>query len=139
MASRVIPVVLVLLTALADAYGLHRVGFYLLVAAVPAAAVAALWSVGEMIEPRTSPTSAAAVRLGGLLSALVLVAVLGAAGARGQATDTSTVPPASASALVTCLALFALQGAVALASSLPRGRYSASSWRANKIPSENVG
>lgn len=118
MASRTLPALLVLAAALADASGLHRLGFYLLIAAVPAAAVAALWSIGDVVETMRTVWADAVVRLQALLSGLVLVLVLVAAAARSQTIDTSTVPPLSASALVACLALFALQGALALAAAL---------------------
>ena len=122
MASRMLPVVFVVATAVADASDLRRAGFYLLVAAVAAAAVAALWSIGELVEPEALGPADAATRLRALLAVLVLVAVLVAAAARGQAADTSTVPVLSATALVTCLALFALQALLALAAALPPGR-----------------
>ena len=139
MSSRVLPAVPVVIAALADVYDLHRLGFYLLVAAVPAAAVSALWSVGDVVEAAQTRSHETSVRLQALLSALVLVCVLVAAAARGQATDASSLPALSASALVTCLGIFALQGAVALAGSVPAIRYNPSSWRANKMPSEKVG
>jgi len=119
MASRSLPVVLVLAAALADGSGLPRLGFYLLIGAVPAAAVAALWSIGELVETVRTVWAEAFVRLQALLSGLVLVFVLVAAAARSQTIDTSTVPPLSASALLACLGLFALQGALALAGALP--------------------
>ena len=111
MIVRVPPAVLVLATALADAYGLHRLGFYLLVAAVPAAAVAALGSFGDAVD---SARHAVVPRLLAVLDALVLVCVLIAAAARGQTANESSVPPLGMSALVTCLALFAIQALVAL-------------------------
>ena len=119
MASRTLPVVLVLTAALADASDLPRLGFYLLIAAVPAAAVASLWSIGEVVEREGTGWADAIVRLQAILSGAVLVLVLVAAAARSQTIDTSTVPPLSASALVACLVVFALQGAVALAAALP--------------------
>src|SRR5207248_7736195 len=65
MARRVLPVGLVVAAAAADGAGVHGFAFYLLLAAVPAAAVAALDAFGELLDDAGS-------RLHALLWAVVL-------------------------------------------------------------------
>lgn len=90
MASRVLPAGLLLATLVADAQGLHDAGFYVLVAAVPAAAVAALSAFGDVVE-RGDVSARLEVILGGLGLVLVLVA----AATRGQGADSSAVTVAA--------------------------------------------
>src|SRR2546429_4353271 len=74
MPRRWIPVALVLVAAAADGVGMHGAAFYALLAAVPAAAVAALEAFGDSLED-------AGARPHALLWAVVLVlTVTGAAG-----------------------------------------------------------
>lgn len=114
MASRALTVGLVLAAVAADAHALHRLGFYLLVAAVPGAAIAALAAFGELVElPGHAPGQALA-RLQALLGGLALALVVVAAAARGHATDGGTVPALAASASLGCLVVFAMQGLAAL-------------------------
>ena len=112
MLGRALSVALVLAAALADARGGHELAFYLLVGAVPTAAIAALSTFGDLVEMPGRASGHAAARLDALLSALALLSVLVAAAARGQATE--GVPPLGASALVACLAVFVAQALVAL-------------------------
>jgi hypothetical protein len=120
MPRRTLPVALVLAAAVADGGGLHLVAFYLVVAAVPAAAAAALTVFGELVQ-RPPGTRLAAARVQSLLGALGLAAVVVAASARANSVDGDGVPPLAASALVACLAAFALQGLVALLAPLRAG------------------
>jgi hypothetical protein len=113
MPRRALPVALVLAAAVADGTPLRVAAPYLLVAAVPAAAVAALTVFGELVE-LPGGTSVAAARAQALLGALGLVAVVVAASARTNAVDGEGLPPLAASAVVACLAAFALQTLVAL-------------------------
>ena len=112
MLGRLLPVALVLAAAVADGRGAHEAAFYLLVAAVPAAAISALSAFGELVELPGRARGQAAARANALLSVLALVSVLVGAAARGQATE--GVPPVATSALVACLALFVAQALVAL-------------------------
>ena len=112
MLARALPVALVLAAALADARAAHELAFYLLVAAVPPAAVTALSSFGDLVDLPGGSRGQGVARVEVLLSALALLAVLVGAAARGQATG--GVPPVAASALVTCLAVFVAQALVAL-------------------------
>ena len=100
MATRALPVGLLLLTLVLDAQGLHRTSFYVLVFALAAAAVGALSAFGDLVE-----AAAAFVRLETVLSALGAVLVLVAAAARGQTTTAETVPALAVSATVGALLL----------------------------------
>lgn len=98
VASRALPLSLLLLTLAADAQGLHRAGFYILVAALAAASVTALSAFGDLVElPGRAPGEAVA-RLEALLAGLGVVLVLVAAAARGQSAAADTVPALAASA-----------------------------------------
>lgn len=97
LGSPVLPLTLALAAAAADGDGLHRVAFYLVLAAIPAAAGAALGAAGALAEGRPTVVrvacSAAALALlvlssavranavGGALPALALSALVGALGA----------------------------------------------------------
>src|SRR5438067_2542415 len=54
MGSRLLPLSLALGAALADAGGVHRLGFWLLLLAVPAAAAAAFVGVGDVLEGKSA-------------------------------------------------------------------------------------
>ena len=116
MANRLLPLALVAAAAVADGRGSHEAAFYLLVAAVPAAAIAALASFGELVELPGRAAGEWLARVRALLGALGLLVVVVATAVRGQATDASAVPQLGISALVACLVLFAAYGATALAS-----------------------
>jgi hypothetical protein len=109
-----LPVVLVLLAVAADRHGLHAAGTYLLVGAVPAAAVAALTRFGELVELPGRTRGVVALRAEVVLGGLALVAVVVAAAARAGAVEGGGIPPLAVSALVACLAAFALQAFVSL-------------------------
>ena len=115
MASRLLPLGLVVAAAFADAQGAHHVSFYVLVAAVPAAAIAALSSFGELVELPGRATGEVLARMRALLGGLGLLAAVVAAAARGQAVDTGAVPELGISALVASVVLFAVYGVAALA------------------------
>jgi hypothetical protein len=114
MGRRALPFVLVLAAAVADASGLPSVGTVVLVAAVPAAAAAALTVFGELVQLPGRSRGIALARTEAVLSAFALVAVIVAAAARGAAVDGAGVPPLAVSALVACIAAFALQAFVTL-------------------------
>lgn len=112
MTTRVLPVALVAASLLADG----RPASYLLLAAIPAAAVAALHAFGALVElPGRSPGVAAA-RAQAALSGLGLALVVVAAGAQGHA----NAPALAASAAVAFLLVAAAQAVSALAVGVPR-------------------
>jgi hypothetical protein len=121
MPRSVLPVALVLAAAVADGSPLHPAAPYLLVAAVPAAAVAALTVFGELVQ-LSGGASVAAARAQALLGAVGLAAVVVAAAARTNAVGGEGLPPLAASAVAACLAAFALQGLVALLAPPPAER-----------------
>lgn len=111
MGRRVLPVLLVLAAAVADARGAHGLAFDALLAAVPFTAVAGLVSFGAYLERREDA-------LGGiqaLLWALSLCLVVLSCAVRSPATEAGVVPPLGSSALVACLAIFVLKALVATA------------------------
>ena len=110
MSSRLLPLALVAGAALADARNLHELAFYLLVAAVPSAAIVALSDFGDLAElpGRAAGESGARVQAG--LATLGLLGVVVAAAVRGQAPEAGTVPPIGVSALVACVIVFAAHG-----------------------------
>jgi hypothetical protein len=113
MARRVLPVGLVVAAAAADGAGVHGMAFYLLLAAVPAAAVAALDAFGELLDDAGS-------HLHALLWAVVLALTVAGAAVRAPAITEGTVPALARSALVACLGIFCVQALVALAAELRR-------------------
>jgi len=114
MASRALPLSLLLLTLVADAQGLHRFGFYVLIAALAAAAVAALSAFGDLVElPGRAPGESIA-RLEAFLYGLGVVLVLVAAAARGQSAAADTVPPLAASATAGALLVLGPLGLAAV-------------------------
>ena len=100
-----------MLAATADAHGAHGLAFDALLAAVPFAAVAALVSFGEYLDGRKEPL----VGLQSLLWALAVALLVISCAARAPATQTHDLPPLGWSALVGCLAVFALKACVAAA------------------------
>jgi hypothetical protein len=104
-----LPAGLVLSTALVDAVGAHGLAYYVLLAAVVATAIAALESFGDLVEPSGSHGLRLA-RWEAVCSACALALALVAAAVRSG----SSVPPVGTSALLACLAVFALQGVLVL-------------------------
>ena len=111
MARRVLPVGLVVAAAAADGAGVHGIAFYLLLAAVPVAAVAALDAFGELLDGAGS-------HLHALLWVVVLALTVAGAAVRAPVITEGTVPALARSALVACLAIFCVQALVALAAEL---------------------
>ncbi len=114
---------LVVSAAVVEARGLETLTFYLLVLAVPVAALSSLAWFGDLID---APREQVGTHAQAALSLLALFALLVATAARGQH---ESVPAVGSSSLLLCLAALALQ---ALA-------YSGSSLTAKKTASENVG
>jgi hypothetical protein len=120
MLARAFVIALTFGAALADSGGAHTAAFYLLLGAVPAASVAALATVGDLVEagypPRTSDV------LQTILSLLVTVLVVVTTAARSTALLSGHVPRVAFSALVGSIILFGLQGVVAMYADLHRRR-----------------
>lgn len=119
MRPRVASVALVLAAALADAAGQHGPAYWLLVAAVPVVAIAALAGLGDVLDG-----SAAAPHDRGIaiLSAVALPFVLLAAAVRAPLLADGPPPAVGVTAVVVTLALFAAQALVAASVAAPRER-----------------
>jgi hypothetical protein len=113
MSRRWIPVALVLAAAAADGAGAHGVAFYALLAAVPAAAVAALEALGEALED-------AGAQLQALLWGIVLALTVVSAAVRAPLLAQGTVPALGRSAVVACLAIFCFQALLGVVAELRR-------------------
>ena len=113
MARRAIPVGLVVMAAAADGAGAHELAFYALLLAVPAAAVAALDTFGELLD-------GARDHLHALLWTVVLGLIVVGAAVRAPAVTEGAVPALARSALLACLAIFCVQAIVSLAAELRR-------------------
>jgi hypothetical protein len=120
MLARAAAIALTLGAALADSSGAHQAAFYLLLGAVPAAFVAALASLGDLVEGGF-PLRAADVTQT-VLSLLVTVLVVLTAGARSTALLSGHVPRVAVSALAGVLVLSGVQGVVAAYSGLRHRR-----------------
>ena len=111
MSRRAIPVALVIAAAAADGAGAHRLAFYALLLAVPAAAVAALEAFGHVFEGNRD-------HLHALLWTVVLgLLVIGAAVRAPEVTE-GVVPALGRSTLLACLGVFCVQAAVSAAGEL---------------------
>jgi hypothetical protein len=108
MGRGVIPAGLVVAGALADQLGAPGLAFDALLLAVPAAALATLSSLGELVD-------GAAVRGRALLSAAALALIVLGAAARAPAVAQGIVPRAAHTALVGCLVVFFVQAVTSLA------------------------
>jgi hypothetical protein len=120
MLAKAAAIALTLVAALADSSGAHAAAFYLLLGAVPAASVAALATLGDLVE-RGFPLRPADV-LQTVLSVLVAALVVVTTAARSTALLSGHVPRVAVSALVGCFVLFALQGVVSAFADLHRRR-----------------
>ena len=111
MARRAIPVGLVIAAAAADGVGAHRLAFYALLLAVPAAAAAALEAFGHVLDDNRD-------HLHALLWTLVLGLLVAGAAVRAPAVTEGVVPTLGHSALLACLGVFCVQAAVSAAAEL---------------------
>ena len=109
MARRLIPAVLAIAAAIADARGAYGLAFDALLGAVPFAAVSALVGFGDYLERRDEAMQG----LQAFLWTLVLGLLVLSCAARSPATQTHSLPALGASALVGCLAMLALKACVA--------------------------
>lgn len=108
MAGRALSVTFVFTAALADLRGLHGVAYYLLLAAIPATAIAALESFGQLVECATRSGEEGLRRLDALLSGLILTLAVVSTAARSQAPVAGATPALARSALLGCLAVIGL-------------------------------
>jgi len=108
---------LVLLVLVTDAAKTPTLSFYLLLMAIPAIVVAGLASVEEILEGAASHRRAI-----GLLHALTLVLVLVSAAVRAPLRAEGSIPAAGVSAVIVCVAVFAIQVVLALLPSVRRVR-----------------
>jgi hypothetical protein len=91
--------------ALADGRGAHGVAFYAMLVAIPFAAVSALEAFGGYLEHREDAVGGVQA----LLWTLALGFLVLSCAARSPATQTGGLPPLGWSALVACLAVFAIK------------------------------
>jgi hypothetical protein len=112
----VLPVVLTVLAAFADARGAYGLAFDALLGAVPFAAVAALVGFGEYLERREDAVQG----LQALLWTLALALLVLSCAARSPASRTDSLPALGTSALVCCLAVLVLKTCLAAAPHLRR-------------------
>jgi hypothetical protein len=113
---RLLPGLLAVAAAYADWRGSHGLAFDALLAAVPFAAVAALESFGAYLDDRADSV----LGLQALLWAFAVALLVLSCAARSPASETGTLPPLGWSALVACLAVFAIKACVASAPYLRR-------------------
>jgi hypothetical protein len=112
MARRWFPIGLALLAAGLDAGGSHHTAFYLLLAAVPAAAVAGLSSLGELVDARADDRAGAGLFLPPVLSALAMLLLVSAAAIRAPALGDAVLPALAANALTASLCVLSLEALV---------------------------
>jgi hypothetical protein len=116
MLAKASAIALTLGAALADSGGAHQAAFYLLLGAVPAAALAALVTLGDLIEAGRPVRGIAVVQA--LLGIAAAGFVVVTTAARSTGLLTGQVPRVAVSALVACLGIYALQGVLALLADL---------------------
>lgn len=121
MTMRALTVGLVLLAAVADSAGAHSLGYYALVGAVPAAAVAALLAFGDILD---GTTATSLDRGQAVLAGLALLFLLVAAAVRAPVLSAGEVPTLGVTAMAICLMLLATQALLAGLTLLPGLRLS---------------
>jgi hypothetical protein len=99
MTSPTLPLALALSAAAADGGGLHRLAFYLILAAIPPAAGVALSCAGDLAEGK--PVTLRVIGSGGALALLVLSSAV-----RANAAPAS-VPPIAVVAVAGCILAYA--------------------------------
>jgi hypothetical protein len=119
MTTRLASISLVLGAALADAAGAHSLAYYALVAAVPVVAMAALLALGNVLDGSASAPHDRAVAA---MSALVLPCVLLGAAVRAPLVTDAPPPAIGVTAVVLCLALFAVQTLLTATAAVPSER-----------------
>jgi hypothetical protein len=105
MATRALPVGLLLLTLLMDGQGRHQTALYVLVLGLAAAVAGALAAFGDLVDLPGGAPGTAAARAETFCFFLGAALVLVAAAARAQADAASGVPALGVSAMVGALLL----------------------------------
>jgi peptidoglycan/LPS O-acetylase OafA/YrhL len=116
VARRVLPALLAVAAAFADARGAHGLAFDALLGAVPFAAVSALVAFGTYLEDRENTVGGVQA----LLWTVALVLLVLSCAARSPNTEMHTLPPLGASSLMACLGVFAIKLCVAVVPLLGR-------------------
>jgi hypothetical protein len=110
---RTLPVVLVVVAALADAASAAGLAFYALVVAVPFAALASLGAYGELIDAREGGAVTAGERVQAVLWPVALALIVLGAAARAPALAEHAVPRFGSTAMLACLLVFLVQAVAA--------------------------
>jgi hypothetical protein len=103
MGRRLLPVVLVLVAAIADSRGSHDLALNALLGAVPFAAVAAIATFGRYLDTREDAVAAAQALL--WVAAVVLLVLSCAT----RSSALHGVPPIAVTSLVACLGIFGIK------------------------------
>ena len=111
--------VLILATAVSDAFGFASVSFYLLVLGVPITAAAGLVCFARVVDAVNGGRMDALGRLQATLSALLVAGIVIGAAVREPFIAAGTVPPEASGVLALCFALLVLQALIALVPSRP--------------------
>lgn len=117
MTMRLASILLVVGAALADAAGRHSLAYYALVVAVPVVALAALSALGDVLDGTSAEPHDRAMAA---LTALALPFVLLGAAVRAPLLVDGPPPAIGVTAVVCCLALFAVQAMLTATSVMPR-------------------
>jgi len=119
MTMRLASISLVLGAALADAGGEHALAYYALVAAVPVVAIAALYALGNVLDGTAAEPHD---RVVAAMTALVLPCVLLGTAVRAPLVTDAPPPAIGVTAVVGCLALFAVQTLLTATAAVPSER-----------------
>jgi hypothetical protein len=111
--------VLILATAVSDAFGFASISFYLLVLGVPITAAAGLVCFGRVVDAVNGGRMDALGRLQATLSAVLVAGIVIGAAVREPFIAAGTVPPEASGVLALCFALLVLQALIALVPSRP--------------------
>lgn len=119
MTMRLASVLLIVGAALADAAGRHSFAYYALVVAVPLVALAALSALGDVLDGSAAEPHD---RVMAALTALALPLVLLGAAVRAPLIADGPPPAIGVTAVVACLAVFAVQALLAATTAVPSER-----------------
>jgi hypothetical protein len=111
--------VIMLATALSDAFGFASASFYLLVLGVPITAAAGLMCFARVVDAVNGGRIDALGRLQATLSACLVAGIVIGAAIREPFIAAGTVPPEGSGLLALCFALLVLQALIALVPSRP--------------------
>jgi hypothetical protein len=111
--------VIMLATALSDAFGFASASFYLLILGVPITAAAGLMCFARVVDAVNGGRIDALGRLQATLSACLVAGIVIGAAIREPFIAAGTVPPEGSGVLALCFALLVLQALIALFPSRP--------------------